>query len=223
MKKKDCSDSEPEAPDRLKRYGLEASEDVGDALVVEEGEHIRLFADGRDDPGPGRIRLEPKSMDDVKRWIGVPDELGARRSGKCRLPAEIPGLESSSDLRKLDPSSRLNLQDLAHEFVHGDSRPLKSYEPLLMKLLDRSWIVGWYFRKDIDIYPGAVLEVGGGTKVLFARHIRIWTGGTLKVTGDATIDCVSIRGNYMEVVAQPLDALDITAKIEARRLRGDNK
>ena len=79
------------------------------------------------------------------------------------------------------------------------------YKSVLDPLVDRAIITSVFIRLDIDIHKGAVLEIGRDIKVLFARHIRIFRGGLLKVTGSAKIDCVSITGNLLDVVGTIVD------------------
>ena len=210
MNQKTCDDSPAERGDgnderRAAVYGLKPDQLFDHTLIVPANQHMRLSGERVKEDHPALRRLHPKSIDDVKRWIGVPDELGARRACSCKLPAAVPGAESASDLRRGDPKALRAAYEVAHEYVHGDSRRVAAYKPFLDKLVDRSWISIILLRPDIDIYNGAVLEVGSDIKVLFARHIRIWKGGLLKIRGDVKIDCVSITGNYHGIV-QAFDA-----------------
>jgi hypothetical protein len=135
------------------------------------------------------------------------DHVGAKRTCCGVPPPGIPGVESSSDFRKLDLEQRRAVRDLAEEYVHGDSRRVASYKSVLNHLVDRAVISGVFLRNDIDIHRGAVLEVGKDIKVLFARHIRIYRGGLLKITGNAKVDCVTISGNLLEVSSRPLSLI----------------
>jgi|CXWL01.1.fsa_nt_gi hypothetical protein len=184
---------------RVGVYGLQLADLLEQSIIVGPDKHVRFSGVEKGSDGPGLVRLPPTNLDDVKRWIGVPDELAAKRSCCGQFPAEVPGVASAAELRKLDATSRLAIRDLAYEYVHGDSRRLSSYKPILDKLVDRAIITGVFLRLDIDIHRGAVLEVGRDIRVLFARHIRIFRGGLLKLTGDAKIDCVSITGNLLDI------------------------
>jgi hypothetical protein len=195
--------NEPDSADTAKRagvYGLEANQLLEESIVVGPGTHVRLSGAGYKGNDAGLVHLQPTNIDDVKRWIGVPDHVGARRA--CCGPAlsSIPGVESPSDFRKLAPEDRLAVRALANEYVHGDSGRVARYKALLNQLIDRAVITGVFLRQDIDIHRGAVLELGKDVKVLFARHIRIYRGGLLKLTGDAKIDCVTLTGNLLEIV-----------------------
>ena len=200
-----CDDQQPESNDQRESkralvYGLQLNDLLDQSVVVCPGTYVRLSGLDSKANEPGLARLRPKDLDDVKRWIGVPDELGSRRSCCNKLPAEVPGISSAGDLRKLDAGSQRALHDLASEYVHGDSRRLASYKPTLDYFVDRAVITGVMLRQDIDIHTGAVLEIGKDVKVLFARHIRIWRGGLLKLKGSTKVDCVTLTGNMRNLV-----------------------
>jgi hypothetical protein len=192
--------SDKNQPSRLAPYGLESKEIFDHPLTIPPNTQMLLSAERVKEAHPALVRLEPKTIDDVKKWIGVPDEVGAKRACCCKLPASIPGVGSASEIRQLDPNARRALQDIADEYVNGDSRRVTAYKPVLNYLVDRSWVNIFLIRQDIDIHNGAVLTVGANIKVLWARNIRIWKGGLLKIKGKAKIDCVSITGNYSGVV-----------------------
>jgi hypothetical protein len=195
MQEQVCKDPERgNEESRAAVYGLKPSDLIDEPLVVPPGKHLLLQPD-KGEGGQGYVRLDPKDLDDVKRWIGVPDEVGAKRSCCAELPAEIPGLASAGDLRRQDPKTQRAIHDLAYQYVHGDARRLVAYKPVLNHLIDRAYVIGVFLRQDIDIHNGSVLEIGKSVKILFARHVRIWRGGLLKVSGDAKIDCVSITGD----------------------------
>jgi len=214
MQEQDCR--EPDRKDeaspgneekRAAVYGLGVKDLHDVPLIIPPGKHVRLEPE-RGAGEPGYARLEPKSIDDVKRWIGVPDEIGAKRCGCHMLPPEVPGVASAGELRKLDTTTQRAIRDIANEYVNGDSRRVLAYKPLLAHLIDRAYIVGVFLRQDIDIYNGSVLEIGKSVKILFARHIRIWRGGLLKISGNAKIDCVSINGDITGVF-QAIDKIAI--------------
>ncbi len=198
---------------RLAVYGLKPSDILDDPLVIGPCKHVLLSGDGDKTDHPGLVRLSPKNLDDVKRWIGVPDEVGAKRACGCELPSAIPGVGSRAEFRKMDVAMRRSMYLLAYEYVHGDSRRVAAYKPTLDFIVDRAVITGIFIRQDIDIHDGAVLEIGTGITILYARHIRIWVGGLLKLTGGATIDCVSITGDVTGNVGGIQDALPAFARV----------
>jgi hypothetical protein len=207
---------EPESPDTDKRvgvYGIPPNQLLDESIVVSAGKHVRLSGLETKSNGAGLVRLQPKTIDDVKRWIGVPDTLGARRKCCAEPAAAVPGVTSAGELRKLDMQERRAVHDLADEYVNGDSRRVASYGPLLNHLVDRAVITGIFLRQDIDIHKGAVLEIGKDVKVLFARHIRIYRGGLLKLTGSTKIDCVTITGDLSSNILVTVDKFPSYAKL----------
>jgi hypothetical protein len=200
-KEDDCG---PEA-DRLANYGLDPEKVFDQPMTIPADARMVLTSEKAKEGHPALVRLEPKNIDDVKRWIGVPDDVGAKRGCSCKLPSAVPGVASASELGRLHPEVRKSLYDLAHEYVHGDSRRVAAHKPTLDYLVDRSWINVVAIRKDIDIHKGAVLTIGHDIRVLFARHIRIWQGGLLRIVGDSKIDCLSIVGEYVGIIG-PYDA-----------------
>lgn len=174
-------------------YGLSTKELLDEDLVIPPGRKVVI--DGEHRSQQGVVTLTPKSIDDVKNWIGVPDDTAAKQSCCSPLPtSNLQAVSSAAELRKLEPEAARNLRGIANAYVNGDLRRVANYKPVLEYLLDRANITGIFLRRDIDIHRGATLEIGRNNRVLFARHIRIWTGGRLIIRGDAKIDCVSITG-----------------------------
>lgn len=207
---KDKPTKQPRADDsvdkkRLAPYGISLDSVLPEGLSVPPGKKLRLSTERGKRTDTGYVYLSPKSIDDVKRWIGVPDELAAH--GGCRFTG-LPGIsivKEPHDLRKLKPAEMRGLRDLGLAYVHGDSRLVAWSRSLLDGLVTEASIVGVFVRHDIDIYPGAVLEIGGGIRLLWARDIRIWHGGTLRIEGDTRIDCVNILGGVRSSVPGGLD------------------
>jgi hypothetical protein len=191
--------------DRLAVYGLQSKQPFDQPLTIPPDTRMRLSAERVKEDHPALARLQPKTIDDVKKWIGVPDELGAKRACGCKLPAALPGVGSARELRQLDPNVLRALHEVADEYVHGDSRRVAAFKPILDYLVDRSWINIILLRPDIDIYGGAVLTVASNIKVLWAGNIRIWRGGLLKITGNTKIDCLSITGDHTTSIIQLVD------------------
>lgn len=198
---------------RARIYGLQPADLLDHSLVVGPGKYVRLSGEGGESDHQAFVRLVPKNLDDVKRWIGVPDELGTKRVCGCGLPSGFQGVASAAEFRELGATMRRTIHELAYEYVHGDSRRVAAYKPVLDHILDRAVITGVFLRQDIDIHKGAVLEVGSNIKILFARHIRIWKGGLLKIIGGTKIDCVTITGGVSGVLAIKLDQVPLIGQL----------
>ncbi len=214
MEERRCKESDRDDEERRARvYGLQPADLFEHSLVIGPGKHVRLSGEGGESDRKAFVRLVPKSLDDVKRWIGVPDELGAKRVCGCDLPSGIQGVASAAEFRELGTTMRRTAHTLAYEYVHGDSRRVAAYKPVIDHILDRAVITGVFLRQDIDIHKGAVLEVGSNIKILFARHIRIWKGGQLKITGGTKIDCVSITGGVAGTLTLKLDLIPLIGQV----------
>lgn len=183
-----------ESKKRLALYGISWDKLLPSGLSVPPGTKLRLSTDRGRRKDTGYSYLTPKTIDDVKRWIGVADEVAARKPCASLCPSNVTIVKSVSDLRNLSAAEMRGMYALGREYVHGDSRRLSVYRPILDALLIDAVIIGVFLREDIDVYSGSVLEIGSDVRVLWARNIRIWHGGTIRIEGEVKIDCVSIQG-----------------------------
>lgn len=204
-KDKGKNDGEGDEKKRLAPYGIGWNQVLPGGLSVPPRKRLVLSTDRAQCKDTGYVYLEPKTMDDVKRWIGVPDEVAAKRV--CPPPCPTMGsfVEGSSELRNLTTEQVRALHEVGRTFVYGDSRRVAAHRDTLSALLVDAIIIGVFVRKDIDIYPSAELVIGADVKVLWARHIRIWNGGALRVMGDAKVDCVSITGGVKLTIPRNID------------------
>jgi len=186
----------PSHKSRLSTYGLTAADAFSEDVVVPEGMSLTLSAPPAGEDSSGYITLRPQTIDDVKRWIGVPDEVGRRREFSCEPVSELALVDSPADFAKLAQSQRQSLRELAKRYVYGDSAVLSQYKTTLSHLLEDAFIQGIVLGADVDVLPGAQLQIAANLKVFVARRVRIWTGGRIKLLGDTKIDCASIVGKY---------------------------
>ncbi len=185
---------------RLDPYGISWDNVLPSGLAVPPGKTLRLSTNGKKNQEKGYASLVPKDIDDVKRWIGVPDKVAAKRRCTYELPGGASFVEKVSDLRNLTSADLRALHAIGHEYVHGDSTQVEGFRGALNVFVDGAVIHGAFIREDIDVYPRSVLIVGRDLRVLYARHIRIWEGGTIRIEGDARIDCVSIEGGVRRTI-----------------------
>jgi hypothetical protein len=206
--RKSQGDHKSEA-ERFAVYGLDPKEVLDKPLAIPPDTRMVLSAEKLKEPHPALKKLEPKDIKDVKRWIGVPDEIGMKRAPAFKLPSRVPAVDSPKDLRRLAPEEQISLRQLAHEYVHGDSRRVAAFTPVLNQLVIGSWINVFAIRQDVHIHNGAVLTIGASVKVLLAANIYIWAGGQLRVVppGPAKVDCYSITGNYTGVIHHVFDTM----------------
>ena len=179
---------------RLEPYRISWDRILPSGLSVPPGKSLRLSITREKDNEKGYVSLAPKDIDDVKRWIGVTDEVASKRHCSFECPGGASLIDTVSDLRNLKSEDLRALHAIGHEYVHGDSRRVAAFRSTLNVLLVDAVINGVFVRTDIDVYPKAVLVIGPGIRLLWARHIRIWQGGQIRIEGNARIDCVSIQG-----------------------------
>lgn len=184
------------APRRLGRYGVTAKQLLPQRLIVPPRKKLRLTTERGKCLDRGYVQLKPKSMDDVKKWIGVADAVAQKRGCALKCPKTGVVVNTAADAQKLKPAELKALYDLGRIYVYGDSKVAAAYRTALDLLLSGAVINAVFVREDIDVYPDSVLEIGQDIRLLWARNIRIWAGGTIQCEGSTKIDCESIQGNY---------------------------
>lgn len=190
--------------ERLAEYGLTEADGFSQSLVVPQGKSLMLSAPAAGQKKMGYVTLQPKTIDDVKRWIGVPDNVGKRRSLPALNTPELALLDSQSTVESLTKAQRVSLKNIAYQYVNGDSSSLTHLSALLSKLVFNGIINGVYFLKDVDVLPNSELKLAANLKVFSARDIRIWQGGQIRILGAMKVDCASIIGNYTAPQTPPI-------------------
>lgn len=177
---------------RLKVYGIEAKDLELADLTVNCGERVTLDALQHRDRRAYTV-LRPSSIDDMKRWVGTPD--GAFGHDKARF-GPVPKLEAdpAAGLEAIDRESMPALRAIATEYLHGNSKAVKRYEPLLSALLaSRADFVSVFHFNVVTINDGAVLEIGKNSNVFACDILNIHQNGTLAIVGDVRADIGSYR------------------------------
>jgi hypothetical protein len=167
---------------RLAPYGIAAEQALAQPLIVPPGKTLHIAAK----EGPGLVALRPRGIDDVKRWIGVPDEIARNR--KARLTAITA---KSLAAKALSTDSR-ELHDVAMEYVLADSGQFTAHRDLLDRMVSNATIFGIFLLHDLDVY--GEMEIDPSVRVLFARRVRIFGRGSIRFRGAGKIDAVSIEG-----------------------------
>lgn len=163
----------PDLAERLAVYGLAA--DRLSALRIRTGE--RLVLDHRCYPEPGHFTvLAPGSVRDLKAWTGAPD-------------AGFAG-----DTPRFGPAPRGPQSDLDavfREYVHGNSRAVRAFEPALdaqLKSDPARFAVPLFHFTQVEIEDGGVLEIGAGSRVFFCASLTMHPQGVVRATGDIRAD-----------------------------------
>jgi hypothetical protein len=199
----------PDDKDRLASYGISPDQTLAEPVIVPPDKVLTLSA--LDGAGKrGYVQLKPKTMDDVKLWIGVHDEIARRRTVAHLAPANIPHVQNAAELKQLPTADLRGLHNLAETFVHGDSRQVAQFTPAFQLLLKDAVIHGIFVRADIDVY--GVLDIHNSVRLLWANRIRIWGNGKIRFHGPAKIDATSIEGKH-KLVHFPSEILNAVSSI----------
>lgn len=153
--------------------------------------------------------LEPKTINDLKRWIGIPDQAFAHVPAAATSHRVV--LHSSERVDAISaaainaailiqpsevfqPNQIVALQGFARDYLFGHSA---SISPQQIPALD-AWVLQQKIKipillfRDIHVAAGAVLDVK--TKVLFANNITIDRGGLIKMGNQSSINAAGVRG-----------------------------
>jgi hypothetical protein len=151
--------------------------------------------------------LRPSSLDDLKKWIGLPSTAAAPThvsSIASVLPRNaIANVNAAVDLRKALPATLTRdhvdaLYAAAHQYVmtnnHGlEATAVGNVNKWLVAL--KPQIIVWLYR-DIHVAAGAKLLLNTSHSVLFARHIEVEKTGQIQVKAAITkIDCAGFKGH----------------------------
>ena len=173
--------------ERMKVYGLDASSMQMPNVTVEARKEFVLKAD--DPKYRGQVKkLVPKSLDDVKRWIGVSDKA-FKRVSKIKEVTLVPIRARYSAVESS------NLRKVAHQYVYGSTKSVSAAQISAMK--------DWFAKlnpgiiviavADIHVGAGATLVVDPSVPILFANHITIDPGGKILMRATSSkIDCAGI-------------------------------
>ena len=189
--------------DRLKLYGLTEQQVQLEDLHVAEGQRQVLTGD---DPQLRKhvVQLRPQSVEQLKSWIGVPDEaithLRALDTGNAPVAVFHPLPE------ELTASDHSALHTLARNFVFGNSAAVGISPQSLSEWVSRiGAIINQYVFRDIEVAANAQLIVAPDVFVLFARYITVHPTGKILVRGTSTrIDCAGFTDGvqHLRIISQ---------------------
>lgn len=149
--------------------------------------------------------LEPKSIDDLKRWIGAPDSAFAH-TGPAVSP--LPIVLHSSVARNADLANHIviqptgtfhpvqveALQTLTKNYLYGNSTLVsKAQIPAMNEwVLAQKIKIPIFIFADIHVASGAVLVLKN--RALFANYITIDKGGLIKAGNQCVIHAAGVKG-----------------------------
>jgi hypothetical protein len=176
---------------RLKPFRLDAAKVQFANLEVAPNQTLILdSADAKF--GKQVVNLVPKSIDDLKAWIGVSDAAFAQKpTPLVRSLAVMP----VHDTYTVQQSATLHT--IANDYIFGHSA---SVSPVQLPALS-AWLkfvagsinlIGFL---DIHVAAGARLVVNSSITVLFANNIQIDRGGVIQLQASHVgINCATIQG-----------------------------
>lgn len=189
---------------RLKEFNLSAA--TVKPANLEVGENKTVVLDANDPKIHAHVAfLEPKSIDDIKRWIGIPDHAFAHAPAAPAVPNVVlhrtvrplasfhPGIVIPPQ-EHFSPHQVATLQTLARDYIFGHSAAVSPAQtPALNKwVLVQKIKLPIFIFNDIHVAAGAVLNIKG--KILFANHITIDKGGVVKMGTHSAIHAAGIKG-----------------------------
>ena len=175
----------PTFAERLAVYGLGEPDGELSKLDVREGESVSLdYRKQRDDSDYRLLRTD--NIDDIKRWLGTPDEV---------FPHEEPIYGPPPPVAR----SKEAFEAIAHEYIYGNSRSVSKYALALKSVMASFYkegvaIIPLFLYSVVTIGPGATLTVGSGSTVFFCDELHIHRTGVLEVVGTVKLDV----GSYSE-------------------------
>jgi hypothetical protein len=183
---------------RLALYGLERRQDRLADLRIESGQTVELDAA---DPSfaEHHARLKPRSLQDLKRWIGIPDDavqVVQREEDGVRTERREPICCAPHVAQPAILPENPDMQNNLHRYLFGHSSSIEDHHLRSMEtfLSSESIAISIYVLRDIYIAKGARLVVPEKCQVLFARYITVETTGLLDLKATfARIDCAGMR------------------------------
>jgi len=162
--------------------------------------------------------LEPKSLDDVKKWLGNPDEVLAKPPAGVRTIASARSIAPSRAIAAtMLPSAIIPVQPsytqqesndlhlLASAYVYGhsssiDAKQLPALNAWITKLNVRIPVLVF---NNINVAAGATLHVN--ISALFANYITVENTGRIKLRGGSktSIHAAGFTGKGPRIVIHP--------------------
>lgn len=156
--------------------------------------------------------LDPRSLDDLKKWFGVPNEVakhllkeprvicndGRLWSGSTPItPKALPD-KANWEFGKLDNEQRLAVQLMAKNLLYGyvtpESQKSASIQGVVNFMLTsaKRTKVRIFAAPNLIICPDNIVEFNN-VAALYFNNILIYGNGTLKTKGNTTIHAVQIK------------------------------
>jgi len=177
---------------RLKPFGLVAAKlSLTNDLEVPANQTVVL--DASDQKLSKQLsRLTPKTIDDVKAWIGVPDAAVARPYAPVARPMTVLAVHDT-----YPPEQSAAFHGVARDYIFGHSAsvPPAQLPALNAWLTSAAGLLNMILFQDIHVAAGAKLVINPSIAILFARYITIDHGGVIQIRcTHGAIHCAGIKG-----------------------------
>ena len=207
----------------LEQFGVGAAE-LECELTVPPSTVLTLSAHPRHASHRRPKMLQTSDLDQLKRWIGVPDEVV---KGRCLLDREErealsaprraaakQAVEVSEPVAEAPAPRTDAIRAHARAYLYGDSSLVAHAKPSLMKHFEVFLLPAWLFQK-VKVSSGSVLLFGPGANVLLAHELEIEEGGQIVSLGPLTIRVATLRKTSPSIVATPLQLKHVLKLLRA--------
>lgn len=174
--------------------------------------------------------VHTQDLGELKRWIGVDDEVAAGRClvdrdqrsdmkelcGRCestRSKAPVGRQTAFAAELKKDPKSaqfQTAIRDHTRSYLYGDSSQVADAKPVLEAFYGNFEVSVWTPPK-ITVKSGSVLFFGPGANVLLASELIIEPGGQVVSYGSLTVKVGKLR-KPINVFVHALQDIGLAAK-----------
>jgi hypothetical protein len=197
---------------------------IDDELVTPCRSVVMLSASPKDASHLRPRMMQTGDLDELKRWIGLPDEAVKGRTlvdndqrrelrHVCTCHEELTarvGAETTPQfaaaVKALDsPSQKLDaIRAHARSYLYGDSTLVADAKAAVEAYFGTFMIPVWLFKK-ITVKSGSVLAFGPGSNVLLAAELEIEQGGQVVSYGTLTVNVATLRKTKATILRAPLN------------------
>lgn len=173
-------------------YGLKA--DQLQSIKLEKGQHLVLDHKKYENKSHFTI-LKPTSLDDLKRWVGIPDSAWGHdqpRFGLLPDPAAVAKMRADA---KTAPNIALRseMNAIAREYIHGNSAAVKKagFDASLQNQINAlipNYVIPVFFYQVLEIMDGTSVTIGNGSSVFIVHTLILHPTGNLNIVGD--VNCI---------------------------------
>jgi hypothetical protein len=237
MKKESNSENSDMFASNLQKFLLSEDDIRHSDLMVSSRSSITLSRSAKHASNYSAISLQTTDLDELKRWIGMPDDAVKSRSFVSRTDrAHVKELcefckyhetERPADRRNLlisriredkQPAAKTtSLRAYTRSYLFGDSEIVAEAKSVLQDFYGTIDIGVWLF-PNVTVKSGSVLSFGTGSNVLLANNLVIEEGGSVVSQGSLSVNVTTLR-KTVPSITYPYQDLDFIKNRFATRYR----